>query len=295
LKRIKAQIAILGFLSVALPSCGGGGMRVASMPTPLPAAVPASAVDIFPNPTTQEFATTGIGSPIRIRYDSGSKRYEVMVGGGDWKALVGDEHSAPQPGSPRTNFVMGLDGYFMIRAHYNFPPESQYRYSNLAVWAFRGADPQAGQGGITAFGMPTPSTGIPLTGSAAYQGMIEGVSGFQCACGWDGETTNAGVGGTVSLSFDFGKGTLAGALQPYLDAEKRYTLGPLAFSNTVFSVGSQAFSGSFATNVSGPNSFSGQFTGPNAEELIGKWAFPFASPVDGSPKSAEGAMIAKRP
>jgi hypothetical protein len=133
-----------------------------------------------------------------------------------------------------------------------------------------------------------------MTGSATYQGFIDGFSNVPVSFGEWG-TVAADVGGTVNLNFNFGSGSLNGEIHPYLNATTRYDLGSLAFKDTVFGVGSTTFSGAFATNLSGPNSFSGQFTGPSAQELIGKWAFPFLSPIDGSAASASGAWIAKRP
>ena len=92
--------------------------------------------------------------------------------------------------------------------------------------------------------------------------------------GWDGETAAAWVDGSVLLNFNFGNGSLAGESHPYLAADKRYDLGTLAFANTVYGIGSQTFSGKFATTLSGPNSFSGLLTGPAAQELIGSFTFP---------------------
>jgi len=235
---------------------------------------------------------------MRIRYDAPSNRYEVMADARGWIALVDDPGSDPLPGNPNLNFRFAGEpnSFFLIRAHYNYvAPEAQYRYSNLADWVLPAAGGQSGVGGTTAFGIPTAAGSVPVSGTASYNGSIEGVSTVTGPWGWDGETVATWVGGSVSLNFDFGAGSLTGELHPYLDADKRYDLGTLAFANTVFGVGSQTFSGTFATSVSGPNSFSGQLTGPHAEELIGKWAFPFISPIDASPQSATGAWIAKRP
>ena len=52
--------------------------------------------------------------------------------------------------------------------------------------------------------------------------------------------------------------------------------------------------GAFATSLSGRNSFSGLFTGPRAEELIGNFAFPYASPKDGATEQAAGAFVGRR-
>jgi hypothetical protein len=71
-------------------------------------------------------------------------------------------------------------------------------------------------------------------------------------------------------------------------------LGPFAFSDTVYSTGSTSFSGRFDTDVAGLNSFSGLFTGPNAEELMGNFALPYRSPVDNQTYQAAGAFVGKK-
>jgi hypothetical protein len=254
-------------------------------------------VEIFQNPVSQEFATAGTGDALRIRYDAASNRYEVMAGARAWVPLVDDDNSSPLPGNPNVNFdFSGLpQSFFRIRAHYTYPSDYRYRYSNLAAWGVPAAGGQPALAGTTAFGMATPAGAVPTSGSASFQGLIEGFSDETGPWGWDKETVPAWVGGSVQLTFNFGNGSLAGELRPYLLADKRYDLATIAFGNTVFGVGSQTFSGSFDTAVSGPNSFSGRFTGPNAEELIGKWAFPYLSPINGAPQSGSGAMIAKQP
>ena len=291
-----------GTAALALTACGesGGGVNpIAAAPlTPTPTPTPASvAVDIFQNPATQEFATVGTGDPLRIRYDAASHRYEVMAGTRGWDALVDDDNSSPLPGNPNVNFdFAGMpQSFFMIRAHYTYPPDYRYRYSNLAAWAVPAAGGQAALAGTTAFGIATPAGAVPTSGSASFEGLIEGLSTETGPWGWDKETVPAWVSGSVLLTFNFGSGSLTGELRPYLVADKRYDIGTIAFAKTVFGIGSQTFTGSFDTNVTGANSFSGRFTGPNAEELIGKWVFPYLSPINGAPQSGSGAMIAKRP
>lgn len=304
--RMAFHSAALTAVSLALAACGGGGgggerpaLSAPPVATPTPTSS-ASSVDIFQKPATQEFASAATGDPLRIRYDEASNRYEVMAGSRGWEALVDDPLFSPHEGSPNTSFAFaGLatnHSYFMIRAHYSHPaPEVRYHYSNLAAWGVLAPDRQSySPSGTAAFGMATPAGGVPISGSASYKGMVEGSSTISGPWGWDGEMANAWLGGSIQLNFDFGSGSLAGEFRPFIDADKRYDLAPLAFTNTVFSAGSQTFSGSFATAVNGPNSFSGLFTGPNGEELIGKLAFPFLSPIDGSPHSGVGAWIAKR-
>ncbi len=99
--------------------------------------------------------------------------------------------------------------------------------------------------------------------------------------------------GDIDLGFNFGAGTLSGSINPILDLGTHYNLPSLQFTNTVYSTGSTTFSGKFDSTLSGANSFSGLFTGPAAQELIGNFTFPYASPADHHNYQAAGAFVAK--
>ena len=290
-------------LAFCIAGCGGGGggssASVASSPPPPtetpppPGPSPSSAVDIFPSPATQEFATIGTGDDLRIRYDAASNKYEVMAEGQGWVGLLDDPHSSPQAGSPNTSFVFAGSpvnhSHFLIRAHHSYSdPDVRYLYSNLAAWGVEDL------GGFVAFGIATPSGGMPTAGSASYKGMIEGRATDTSFDYLAGALMPGAMIGNISLVFDFGGGSLSGSLSPILYLDKQYPLGTFSFENTIYSTGSTSFSGQFDTNVAGSNSFSGQFTGPAAQELIGKFAFPYMSPVSGTPQQSQGAFIAKR-
>ena len=286
---------LLAGAALGLTACGGGGGGgVNSTPppvlTPTPAPTPtSSAVEIFQSPATQEFAAIGSGNSLRIRYDAASKKYEVMAEGRGWETLVDDPFSSPHPGNPNVVFVFGTNSTeFMIRTHYSYAePTAKYQYSNLAAWG------SGSFGGVTAFGMATPASGVPVVGSASYQGFIEGRTTESIPDGadvWPGY-----IDGSIQLAFNFGNGSLSGSISPTLWLDDTYPLATLNFVNTVYSTGSQNFSGSFSTSLAGSNSFAGLFTGPAAEELIGKFAFPYSSPLDGAAEQAAGAFVAKRP
>jgi hypothetical protein len=104
------------------------------------------------------------------------------------------------------------------------------------------------------------------------------------------------ISGTISLTFDFGAGTLGGSIAPRLGGPRAhsYTLPVLSFANAVHAVGSTTFSGTFASSQAGINRFTGLFAGPSADELAGSFAFPYLSPVDGSAQQAGGAFIATK-
>lgn len=294
--RIALGLAVPAALAILLAGCGGGGggsTSLASTPPPPPPPPPptSSAVDIFPSPASQEFATIGVGADIRIRYDSATNKYEVMAGNLGWGTLLDDPNSAPLPGNPNTNFRISgyTDSIFLIRAHHSYSePDVRYLYSNLAAWS------GGGQGGYVAFGMATTAGGVPTTGSATYNGFVEGSATDTYFDPLVGAAVAGGMEGSINLAFNFGSGSLSGSFSPVLYLGTKIPLSTVNFTNTVYSTGSTSFSGRFNTNVAGNNSFSGLFTGPNAQELIGKFALPYISPVNGNPQQSQGAFIAKK-
>ena len=166
-------------------------------------------------------------------------------------------------------------------------------------WARLVDDPQSGSGlalfadqsdlnGTILFGSATQPGGVPSTGTAQYNGEAN----VPALSGW-GYSDRAPVGGHVYFNFDFGNGTLAGQIRPTLACDCEPIVFPtLDFTQTIFGKGNVSFSGKFDSTVSGKNVLSGFFTGPNVQELIGKWTFPFL--FCGFPKEAAGVWIAKR-
>jgi len=286
-------------LVFSLTACGGVGTNGPGLgSTPPPPPLPGdTSVELVQAPPNGEFAVLGVGDPLRIRYDSAAGRYEVQAEGEDWTALV---DSTGNNGNPNIGFMFASradwDGgsSFFVQAHHRSPAESsRYRYSNLAGWTLRTAGPMEDrvQQGVVALGVATPPGGVPVVGTGRYEGQIAGTSDVPATSGW-GNFENAPIGGTVALDFDFAGGTLSGVMAPRLACDcDPITFPVLSFTDTVFGVGNNAFSGRFDTQAAGSNYFSGLFTGPQAEELIGHWAFPFL--YQGEMRSVEGAWIAK--
>lgn len=300
---------LVGSVALALTACGGGGGdRIASIPpppspTPSPTPTPMPiAGPIIPGITTsQQFATKGAtivfdqprhptsprtddSSQLHIRFDAARSQYEVQLPNSmTWQGLFDD----PSSGLPNQYSTGGSNPTLVSASQY---AATGYRYSALASWGWGRTD----NVGSIAFGVATPTSGVPVTGSATYAGQIAGHSTEMVPDFLSGPWP-AFIDGSVSLSFDFGAGTLSGSISPILRTYSTHDLPSLTFSNTVYSTGSATFSGAFATNLPGANSFSGQFTGPNAQELIGSFAFPYTSPIDGKPYEAGGGFVAKRP
>ena len=299
--RTSISRSILLATAFALVGCGGGGgTNVASTPPPPPPPPPPPTPDgiigaVVAGTPSQEFAVegaafhvpedsqtvegpfTGSSGQLKVRYDGASESYEVQLpGGSTWNALVRESAGNYQIAGDNSKLV-GISEAVA----------TGYAYSALGGWA----DLSSGRYGIFAFGIPTPTGGVPTTGSANYAGTLLGRStAFS-----EFENRPVPIGGTVSLAFDFGAGTLSGSIHAW-DAsfEGGPEIGILTFTDTVYSTGSLTFSGRFDTDLVGPNEFSGLFTGPQAQELIGTFVFPYPSAVEGQPYIAAGAWVAKK-
>jgi hypothetical protein len=257
-------------------------------PTSPPATPAAYPVNIFSNPTAETYASVGIGTNFsrsesdvpHIRYNS-SGYYEVQFPGKDWDRLAVPSNVIPQ--YPETNNLFQAEnggGYVVIE----LSRLDGYVYSEIA------------NSGEFAFGSATPDGSVPVTGEATYEGRISGGSDILQDDFLLQQKVGVPVGGSVSLSFDFGAGTLDGSMSlhasPYSGT---VDIGTFSFADTVYSTGARTYSGSFDTAAQGENFFLGQFTGPNAEETIGAWALPFIYSEDGKLHQAAGAWIAKQP
>lgn len=306
-------------LSLALVACGGGGGGAQSTPPPPPSPTPSptpssSAITIFPNPAAQSFASAGVSAAhtgsgstagfgtlsnadadqVHIRYTNAGF-YEIQMPGAAWEKLTiakGVIPTDPGGGNDFQPQSAPQNGAYLVTS---IARTLGYSYSELAAWS-----DGASRFGTVAFGPATAAGQVPVTGSATYSGIAGGSSDVVNSNSFDGSYL-VPVSGSVALNFDFANGALGGAMTLALADYSSATIGTFAFKDTVFSVGSTAYSGKFATSVSGQNYFLGQFTGPNAEETIGAWALPFVfsngsstlSP-DGKTHQAFGAWIAKK-
>jgi len=254
-------------------------------------------------PASQEFASTGAtfsevafpayngpsaanGDQLRIRYDASANKYEVFdPQTSDWRQITPDPSVTPSGGQWKGGGVVLHINNDLNKTY----ADSLYNYSALVEWQRTdGLDRR----GVTAFGVPSNSSAIPVSGSATFDGKIYGFSNET----WDFADWGRGiasVSGDIQLKFDFAVGALSGSISPKVYASTQYALPTMTFIDTVYSSGSTNFSGRFDTPVTGANAFSGQFTGPQANELIGNFVFPYRSTIDGKDYEAGGGFIAK--
>ena len=305
-------IAGVSALSFTLAACGGGaGAGVASIPpsptTPSPPPPPppppppllttAGPVKIFDgiNASTQ-FATVGLessGGPNNTLSNNGfSVRYDASAG-----TYMMDFPSTPEGGfyqnggaTPNSHFWSGYVGEASGNAYAGAyvlkpsNPDLQLTYTSYVSYDGSLMSPEPF--GFVAFGTATTPGAMPVTGSATYEALADGI------------TFDPGyyIRGSAALQFNFGNGTLAGHFDPliYDLGGGALSLGRYDFVNTVYSVGSPTFSGELAhSGIADHGSFDGLFTGPSAQELMARWTAPYVNPNTHATSTMFGVWVGK--
>lgn len=290
---------LLACAACSLVACGGGGGGgggVPSFPAPPPPPPPTfTRVDIFPAVTTStEFAALGyeasgsaaIGDGFSVRYDAAGDTYIFDLPAHDPAAFsLSSSNATFWSGGLIAGSILWPPMSVLKPSPTN--PEIQLSYTSFA--AYMGAGPMDDlPHGLVAFGLATPSSGIPTTGSATFDAFVAGQTLDRFSF----------VGGTATLQFDFGAGTLAGRFDPVLYpfySGGQHSLGQYAFVNTVYGVGSTTFSGEFShSNPLLTGAFNGLFTGPNAQELMARWTAEFVDPANQQVGEIFGVWVAKK-
>lgn len=293
--------------ALALAACGGGGggggSGFASTPPPPPAPPapppppppPPVSPAIFPSITTNtDFAVLGLEASdfntpasalartgFSVRYDAASQGYFIdLPSTGEFRFESNSEDSAFWHGFAATGFYSG--NFVDVFKPRSTNPEIQLTYTSFGITSGYYSTPF----GFFAFGIPTPSSGVPVTGTATYDAHVRGGTLNSFAL----------ISGDATLQFDFGAGTLGGHFDPTHELNGVVTsLGRYSFVNTVFGVGSTTFSGSLShSTLNLLGAFDGRFTGPSAQELMARWTASYIPP--GSQQSGEmfGVWVGKK-
>jgi hypothetical protein len=288
----------------SLTACGGGGVASISAPPPAPpppAPPPPSntTVTIFPAITAStDFAALGyertgnafelpIKDGFSVRYDAASNTYIFDLPSHAPGAYIQSSSTDSYWNGGIQNGPILWPPIAVLKPS-STNPVIQLNYTSFASYLQAGPMEDLPHG-VVAFGQATPASSVPTSGSATMNAIIAGFS-------------NSGmdvVGGTATLNFDFGTGTLAGQLDPSITPNygtSPYALGTYTFNNTVFGVGSPTFSGGLThANPMLTGAFDGNFTGPAAEELMARWTASYFVPgVTPQPEQMFGVFVGKK-
>lgn len=300
---MKLHSLAIGLSCLMLAACGGSGESISSggtnavPPPPPPPPTITKLVDAVSADTTFGVAgatstdywatSTLLGSgDIEIQYLAATDTYQLKIFGGSWGSLVPNDAAAPDA---EIDFDFGTTTSYSARALES--TGGTYNYSNLF-------DIHASNRlSFAAFGMSTSAANVPSSGTAHFDGQLAGTSNAYYEY-WG--LNPSPISGTIEFDIDFSTGLVGGAINPTVfngwdeyDESIVYLLDPLVMSGSL-GAGSNAFAGIFVTDLTGTAQWTGLLTGPNAQEAIGGFTFPFILPADGNQYQASGAWIAKQ-
>lgn len=320
---------MLAGATLALSACGGGGGGgIESMPpapivvpTPTPPPPPPGDKPLPPEKiglvSSAPFAVLGIaetytaptnGFPqeaitssgfqdVQFSYDPSSNSYQISLPGFEPGTLAvnGYNGTAGQVATSSVHNVLarstGAVEPVFVTLQVPGSSASSYTYTSWGYWSGQsgtvGGQPVRSEGYFV-YGIPTASGDVPITGSASYTAQIQGSFG-PGSFGY--------LGGTASLLFDFGQGKLSGSMHPFVNGNgfgPSFDFGQFDFTNTVYARGSTTFSGQFIVPglPNADSSFSGNFTGPNANEVMARFQTPYL--LNGQQGMIAGIWIGRR-
>lgn len=281
--------------AIGLGGCGGsggGGWGVASIPAP-PPAPPSPAPTPTPTPAAATYSSFE-GATELSSFAFGLSGDFAATQAADGNYVITDFDYRPFEVGPGTNsyaFTQPSPGVFDMDT-YGFGGSRFELADGGELFDQRGYDNEilqvskpgvgldltytrfgnyswgtSGSGYISflALGVPTLDSDVPRTGTASYNGFVDGL--------WDdGDTTRRLFGSTATMSVDFGAGTLLTTLtltgrdNPFGD----FLNSPSTFLGTFFGSGTIAsrnyFSGGFNQQAGWSGGFAGAFNGPQASE-----------------------------
>lgn len=309
-------------IALSLTACGGGGGGSHVNSTPPPPASPTPSPTPTPTPSasippphlglvsSQPFAALGVGvtyppdssipaaQNVQFSYDAATNSYQINLPGFQVGTLANTGYSggAGQVATSSTSQVTAGTSNILQPVFVTLPLAgswvSPYTYTSFGWWSGQPGSGLSSQG-IFAYGIPTASGDVPVTGSASYNAKIWG----NVTNGGNNVPYDLALGGSVNLLFNFAGGTLTGSMHPEIvDGFNGVFVdfGQYNFTQTVYSTGSTSFSGKFIVpSLPGAESFfNGNFTGPNAAELIARFQAPYS--LSGQQGTLWGVWIGKK-
>jgi len=232
---------------------------------------------------------------ITISYSAADQSYEVKIPGLERGrlALVNGNASYSSNSlatSPSSTFQVVLYRPGAVN------PELPLEYTSFGWWEDPIYTPIPGplrsnNTGYFAYGVPTALGDVPVTGSATYHSLVAGETSASTSASLGASY----VSGAANLTFNFSKGTLAGRLELVLDMGLgARDFGDFEFTTTSYTVGANGFSGKLSIPGSTEEGFfEGQFTGPQASELMVRWVLPQSVPEVGRTGSLFGVLVGK--
>lgn len=284
-----AAAAPLVSLALLVSACGGGGVASTPSPTPSPAPSPTPSPapgsggnndllaplvsESFVNnavhatasyPTDGGSATLSTSSgPLTFSYNASDKTYTVSTLGRSQSFAPANLDAALSNSQAATYIKTSgnrTDSLVLSKPGTSGP--LTYRYVGAGFWQRTDATSASISGSFDAFvyGVPTPNAAMVRSGAARYAVALQG------AYATTDNLTSLRGDGDLRVDFETGEMSTRGIYRSYLANGLEYTGGDWEGSARVIS-GTNDFNGSMNFYPVGTSSWSGQFFGPNADEV----------------------------
>lgn len=241
---------------------------------------------------------------LRLAYRAGSQGFAVQSSG----SVLSDFSSSdlvPAQSNARYSVYEQTSGSTVSRLDLYKPGSSndEFALTYASFAKYQRTEPQPNGGdklgrvGYIAFGVPTPNSAVPLTGTGSYTGIVRG----EGQAGAGSTLPLLAIEGTARLDFDFARAAFGGsmnltAVNPTDNA--RFDLGAFPFSDGRLTSGAGfAHQGNFYGTINGNNNnqLFGFLMGPNAEELSAIFKTTFITPGTGFFGGvAQGVILGKK-
>lgn len=286
----KALTVILALTSLSLAACGGGGGGDGGGMTNPP---PASGNSSLTNLTASEtFSTTAgtisgrltsatsvdnvsseqgdIGNDVTVAYDVDADSYTVKVRQNNVSSTTAFLPADINAGSSTANVteydrtVNGDDQTLLLFNPGNALADLSYVTYGAWQHQHQGTTTLDFDTSFFVFGIRTPSSEMPTSGTADYAAAIDGY--------WTDSSGLSALNGSAALSADFGAGTVDGEFD--ISGTNVNTAATKAFDTFTGTadISDNTFSGALdGTNTNYSGDWDGGFFGPNAKEIGGSF------------------------
>jgi len=340
---LKAGSALV-VLCLALAGCGGGGgggvnsANTTPGPTATPAQTPAPAftgtsvgfseiAGTYEADGTDALRTHGpfdlSGASLAIEVEEATSTYTVTVEGNYITAVfspstsVGPAQASDEPANFlyfRNDAGTGTDNLEVLRKG-SGNSRIQLDHLTYGLWTtikpHSSTEPRDVTVDAFVFGEPTDETALPASGTATYQGIVDGHYGTYRLLGSTGTLTADFGNRTVSAELSLRTNGLRIADDAALPVGAGFEIGtfsgsgdigcPISCGTNDFGADNNAYWGSLSGSLEGNSvsgSFDGLFFGPNAEETgfdfaVGTYPYDPASGFAPGP-SAAGVFVGKQ-
>lgn len=275
LTRVKnLHLVVLAFAGL-ITGCAGGGSSSGSSASSSPftawsAVAPNTATSLVGSSTTGSSTTSSVsyGASGNVTFDSSRNFTAISMTSGSGSGAsfsTGSGDTISQGMGNGTVFAVNKQG---IGAIVTNPYDAAFEYQTFGAWGAYAGGPQPSTASAVSLGSATPVTGMPATGTGNFSGFASGLY-YQGAGGYfTTANMNAGVdfaARTVAFSTSntVATGSVTGAVV------STPSLNMTGYGN--YSAGTSKFAGTVSTANGMIGSITGQFYGPNANEIGGTY------------------------